>query len=259
MSAFCTSSLKQKLAFKLYYNPLLHFCAVLGIRAEQRAWKPARDYTGQLAGLLWCARLLMLEHIFHGQPEEPEEMEEMPVDMVERFKEEHRTWLADGSHTLFSTIIRWMSYGEGYRKREGGSARLLWEKDRQTLRYLRQAIRVEEFGRAVRVAVQEAEALMDRVVFGGWEELQGRLELGQVEDSLMFEGRAHYLRPTRATTGCSPGSGGWPYGGSRRCGGRAGVGGWARSYNIWTRCRRSRRRCWAIRTSGRGSPAGARR
>jgi hypothetical protein len=50
-------------------------------------WKAAKDYTGQLAGLVWYGRVLMLEHIFEDQPDDPEEVE---VEIVERFKDEYR-------------------------------------------------------------------------------------------------------------------------------------------------------------------------
>ena len=89
----------------MYVNPLLHFAAVLGIDARKRGWKQAKDYTAQLAGLVWCGRLLMLEHIFEDQPDDPEQVE---VDMMKWFRDEYRRWLADGSHTPFSTMVRWM-------------------------------------------------------------------------------------------------------------------------------------------------------
>ncbi|RYO95092.1 hypothetical protein DL762_000285 [Monosporascus cannonballus] len=74
---------------------------------------------------MWYGRLLMLEHIFEGQPDDPYEMD---VDIIERFKDEYREWLADGSNIPFSTMIRWMSYGKGHRRKEGGAARIMWEE-----------------------------------------------------------------------------------------------------------------------------------
>ena len=130
---FCIRSLKQKVAFKVYVNPLLYFAAVLGIDEKKGGWKEAKDYTGQLAGLMWCGRMLMLEHIFEDQSDDPEKI---TIEMVERFKDEYRMWLADGSHTPFSTMTRWMAYGKGFRRKEGGTAKVLWEEDGLALRYL---------------------------------------------------------------------------------------------------------------------------
>ena len=183
---FCIGSLKQKVPFKVYINPLLHFAAVLGINERGLRWKQAKDYTGQLAGIIWCARVLMLEHIFKDESEEPEEI---TVDMVERFKEEYRIWLADGSNTPFSTMLRWMSYGKGFRTKEGGAAKVLWEEEGETLRYLGQRIEVQDFRKAVNAQVDEAERLMNELMFNGWEEAKGLIDLRRIEDSLMLEGR----------------------------------------------------------------------
>ena len=63
----------------------------------------------------------MLEHIFEDQPDDPEQMQ---VEIVKRFRDEYRRWLADGSYTPFSTIIWWMSYNKGFRIKEGGTAKV---------------------------------------------------------------------------------------------------------------------------------------
>jgi hypothetical protein len=82
--------LKQKMAFKVCVNPLLHFAAVLGINDETGGWTQAKHFTASLAGLVCCGRVLMLEYIFDGQPEE------VTIDMVEEFKGEYRQLMADG-------------------------------------------------------------------------------------------------------------------------------------------------------------------
>jgi hypothetical protein len=182
---FCVGSLKQKVAFQVYVNPLLHFAAVLGFRGEAGAWKEAKDYTGQLAGLVWCGRALMLEHFFTDTPDDPEAIIE---ETVEGFLTGYRTWLADGAHTPFSTIIRWMAYGKGYRRREGGAPRLLWEADGTTVRYLGERLTVAAFQGAAQAGVAEAAELLDGLMFGGWRAVEDRLDLGRVVDSLMYEG-----------------------------------------------------------------------
>jgi hypothetical protein len=125
--------LKQQVAFKVYVNPLLYFIAVLGINDETGGWAQAKHFTASLAGLVWCGRVLMLEHIFEGQPEDPEKM---TINMMERFKEEYRQWLADGTYTPFSTMIRWMLYGKGFRNKESGLPTVMWEESEKAVRYL---------------------------------------------------------------------------------------------------------------------------
>src|SRR5437763_761594 len=99
----------------------------------------------------------MLEHIFEGAPEDPEQV---TFDMVERFKDQSRLWLADGTHTPVSTMIRWMSYGKGHRLLEGGMPRVLLEDGGDALRYLGDPITIVDFQMAAQKGLEEAEELL---------------------------------------------------------------------------------------------------
>ena len=63
------------------------------------------------------------------------EHEDASFEAIAQFQEGPRQWLADGSYTPFSAIIQWITYGRGYRKQEGGLARLAWESNGKTLSY----------------------------------------------------------------------------------------------------------------------------
>lgn len=106
----------------------------------------------------------MLEHIFEGHTDDPAAV---TIDMVERFKEEYRVWMADGTHTPFSTMIRWMSYGKGFRQLEGGVPRVLMEEGGDTLRYLGERISIADFQETATKGIDEAEAGLDWLIFGG--------------------------------------------------------------------------------------------
>ncbi|KAH7016571.1 uncharacterized protein B0I36DRAFT_216122, partial [Microdochium trichocladiopsis] len=140
--AFCVESLQQRIAVQLFSNPLLYFTAVLGISGTRKshAWRPANEYTTQIAGLVWCARLIMLEHSFAGYKdgEDGEDGEDIGQEAIEHFRVQHRDWLADGSFSPFSAMTRMMTYGKGFRKKEGGTPRLMWEDSKEALRYLGQ-------------------------------------------------------------------------------------------------------------------------
>jgi hypothetical protein len=142
---FCISSIKQKLGRKHYRNPLLHFTAVLGIK-EDGNWVPAHSHTRFLAGFLWCGRVLMLEHFFEDDPYDSEDSAcETSFAAIERFHKGHEEWLTSGSYSPFGTIIRWMTYGRGYRNHEDGQARLWWDSDGKALNYLGDRITVADF------------------------------------------------------------------------------------------------------------------
>jgi hypothetical protein len=88
--------------------------------------------------------------------------------MVEKFKEEYRQWLADGTHTPFSTMIWWMSYGKGFRNKESGLPTVIWEESGETVRYLGQQIKIQEFRDAVKAGVDETEAVLNELIFEQW-------------------------------------------------------------------------------------------
>jgi hypothetical protein len=182
---FWMTILKQKMTFKIYMSPLLHFAAVLGINDETGDWTQAKYFTASLAGLVWCERVLMLEYIFDGQLEDPEEV---TIDMMEQLKEDYRRWLADGTHTPFSIMVRWMSYGKSFRNKESGLPTVVWEKSEEAVRYLGQRIVVQEFRDAVKAGMDEAEAVLDELIFGQWEEMERSIDMRRIVDGLMYEG-----------------------------------------------------------------------
>ncbi|KJZ70658.1 hypothetical protein HIM_09931 [Hirsutella minnesotensis 3608] len=138
------SSLMQKLPGDPFDNPLLHFATVLGPGKDGEGWIAAYSHTRFLAGFIWCGRVMLLEHFFQDDTYDPEtgvgggdDEDDGGIDAdyggdddyyegVDRrearfaaicgFQEAHREWLASGSYTPFSTIIRWMTYGRGYRQ-----------------------------------------------------------------------------------------------------------------------------------------------
>ena len=177
--------LQQKVAFSVYVNPLLHFAAVLGINDVLGSWVEPKHYTASLAGLVWCGRMMMLEEVFHDSPEDPNEV---TVDMVEQFKTQQQLWLADGTHSPFSTMIRWMAYGKGFRTKEGGMAKVLWQDGGDVMRYVGQPIVVTHFVDSANVIVVDAEAVLEQLVFGSWSELRDMVDLSRIVDSLIYNG-----------------------------------------------------------------------
>jgi hypothetical protein len=113
---FCISLIKQKVYKQRYVNPLFHFTSILGIGSDAISWITCHSFTRFLTGFIWCNRMLILEHLFEGEPLEDESGSKDESDsdsindkrneaVVERFLIGYRTWLADGTYTPMSVII----------------------------------------------------------------------------------------------------------------------------------------------------------
>ena len=65
-------------------------------------------------------------------------------------------------------MIRWMSYGKGFRTKEGGTAKVLWKDGDDTLRYLGQRIAVVDFMDVANAMIVDAKRMLDTLMFSSW-------------------------------------------------------------------------------------------
>jgi superfamily II DNA or RNA helicase len=177
---FMVQSIKQQVGGKVYANPLLCFCAALGITKRPLGYTEPHLYTGMLAGVLWWARLLLLEAVFEGQTRD---LDEVGIDKVLEFRDEHAKWMCVGTHSVISTVINWMAYGKGHRKRMGGQPSIRWEEGGQALFHSGERIAVEDFKRTFRDLADEAEGLLDQIMAGAWAAVGAKLDMGRIADS----------------------------------------------------------------------------
>ena len=201
---FLISSIKQNVGGDVYASPLLCFCAALGIRGQPLGFTEPQLYTGLLAGIMWWARLVFLEAAFVDQGDE---LEDISVEAVLRFREEHAKWMCINTYSVASTIIGWMAYGKGYRNKTGGQATVRWSEDGQTLFHGGEAIGVEDLKRTMRGMVAEAEGTLDRIMAGSWEKVKRRLELGRIADSLVRIGAGQSFATVPRNRWLEPGPG----------------------------------------------------
>ncbi|KPI44936.1 ATP-dependent DNA helicase tlh1, partial [Cyphellophora attinorum] len=199
-------TVEQNIAHK-WRNPLIHFCAVLAIRetvatttpdditgvaatadipASYR-WTPARDYTPTLAALVWVIRIMMLEQWCQAHDTQAAEMVGQLAAHIEAFREMHTDWLAVGSYSPISVILEWMSYGRGIREKEGGMPKVMWESDRQAIRYLGDRVTGARFQQMARTGLDRLDEMLHTIMEGEWARDQTTLDLGRITDSFMFE------------------------------------------------------------------------
>ena len=55
---------------------------MLGINDARGSYREPKHYTGSLARLVWCERMLMLEEVFRDSPKNPNEI---TIETIEQF------------------------------------------------------------------------------------------------------------------------------------------------------------------------------
>ncbi|EXK77042.1 hypothetical protein FOQG_18233 [Fusarium oxysporum f. sp. raphani 54005] len=179
---FIVASIKTHVGGNTYTNSLLCFCAALGIKPRPMGYIEPHLYTGLLAAIVWWARLFFLEAAFENQPLD---RDEVGVEAVLAFQEQHTSWMCMGTHTVMSTIIGWMAYGKGYRQKMGGQPSIRWSEDGEGLFHMGEHISVEDFTRTLRDEVTEAEKLLDRLFGGVWQPVSKKIDMGRIIDNMI--------------------------------------------------------------------------
>jgi superfamily II DNA helicase RecQ len=179
---FIVASIKAHVGGNAYTNPLLCFCAALGIRPRPLGYTEPHLYTGMLAAVLWWARLFFLEAMFENQPRD---QDELGAETVLAFRDQHATWMCVGTHTVVSTIIGWMAYGKGWRKKMGGQPSIRWAENGEALFHNGERIMVDDFTRTLRGQVVEAQKLLDQLFGGTWEKVSQKINMGRIADSMV--------------------------------------------------------------------------
>jgi hypothetical protein len=96
------ASIKTHVSGNVYTNSLLYFYTALSIKPRPIGYIEPHLYTGLLAAIVWWARLFFLEAVFEKQPLD---RDEVGVEAVLAFQEQHASWIYIGTYTIISTII----------------------------------------------------------------------------------------------------------------------------------------------------------
>ncbi|KJZ69994.1 hypothetical protein HIM_10605 [Hirsutella minnesotensis 3608] len=201
---FLVSSIKQNVGGNVYTSPLLCFCAALGIKKHPLGYAEPQLYTGMLAAIMWWARLVFLEA---GFEDSPHDLDEVNVDALLAFRDEHAKWMCINTYTVVSNILNWMAYGKGHRKRTSGQPSIRWSEDGASLFHSGECIGVEDFKRTMRDLVAEAEGFLDRIMSGSWSKTSERLDMGRIVDSMVRLGAGQSFATSPKNEWLQPGPG----------------------------------------------------
>ncbi|KAK4205950.1 hypothetical protein QBC37DRAFT_462707, partial [Rhypophila decipiens] len=201
---FVLSSIKQRIGGSMYSSPLLSFCAALGIVKRPLGYQDPYMYTQPLAGIMWWARLFMLEATFEGQSCD---LQEVGIEKVLEFRRVHHDWMCVGSHSVISTVIHWMAYGKGHRLKMGGRPSIRWEEGGEALLHSGERIGVADFRRTFRSLAHDANGLLNQLMGGTWTQTSRKLAINRITDTLLRMGTGQSFATDPRNAWLDPGPG----------------------------------------------------
>jgi superfamily II DNA helicase RecQ len=169
----------------LYESPLMHYLAVRGIDLKAKALRTSISYTPVLAGVLWVARLVLLE-VAVPQEAWPEiglkSKAQLPSISwrVRTIREKH---LIEGSFSPVSSVLTQLAMGKRYNQVHDRPSNIHWAEDSQTIFYKGMPvalIQVYTMGQALLGELQEI--LLDLA----FQVDLPQLPLGQLVDSMAW-------------------------------------------------------------------------
>ncbi|KAI9802762.1 MAG: hypothetical protein M1833_001361 [Piccolia ochrophora] len=160
---FCETILSQRVDADVWKSPLIHFLAVLGWDEKGTQWRTASQFTPILAGIIYVARLLLLEVSYPVE-------ERKTSEGVDRFKEFHRLHMTQRSGSAYSDLTHIMAKGRKIGA-DYGKPTIYWPKEGDgvlggdILTYLDQSMSMSSFRNMVSAWIDEADNVLTGLAF----------------------------------------------------------------------------------------------
>jgi superfamily II DNA or RNA helicase len=192
---FIIASIKTKVGGAMYTNALLCFFAATAIREGGNGFLPAGVFTATVAAMLWILRLFFLEDSFQDMPLN---VEDISVEKMEWFTEQHAQWLSVDRFTVVGTMISWMAYGKGHRNKTMATPSVRWTDDYETLIHNGEHIRIHEFQRAAYRLKLRIDHLMGRLLGDRWSTIGPNIDLEGIRDDMTYLGAGQSFATNKA-------------------------------------------------------------
>ncbi len=121
---------------------------------------------------------------------------DISAEQVQEIVTRMKTLITSASFTPFFWIIKWMTLGKGYRKKDQGMPSIMWSDDLKTLYFRGIKLPISAFQETAIFLKNEAIRLLDPVLFGTLESSFSIIDLNRIYDSLLVEGpmKSFYTR-----------------------------------------------------------------
>ena len=178
-------------------SALIHFTNVLGLDGKKIGFRMPNRYTPILAALIYCLRILLLEHAIptdhrtnNLQQQQPQQSQSHVISMhnsdpLATFREFRDVWLTDGRPSPFNHIHKLLLYGMGAAKGAGGRPRVRWSADKKTMYFDGKSLAMVKFREFVTSLIDEAEELLcKKLLFSDNLSIVREKDLTKLEDDM---------------------------------------------------------------------------
>jgi superfamily II DNA helicase RecQ len=135
-----------------FKSGLFHFLGVLSIDSTTERLRTAKNYTYMLAGVVYCIRVLSVEHLLPST-----KRNEQTEEHQKRFLEHREKYLADGSYSPMSEALSILAYGKFVALSAGNSGSTTWSSNKQTFYLHGKPIHLDLFRKMAQDLVAEVE------------------------------------------------------------------------------------------------------
>jgi hypothetical protein len=135
-----------------FSSGLVHFLAVLGIDSDTNRLRTAKNYSYMLAGVVYCKRVLSVEHLLPSASRDEQTDEDR-----ERFLQHREKYLADDPYSPMSEALSLLAYGKSVALAAGNAGNAYWSKDKKIFYLHGRPIYISRFRTMAQNIVTEAQ------------------------------------------------------------------------------------------------------
>ncbi|KAH5441620.1 hypothetical protein HBI60_255780 [Parastagonospora nodorum] len=184
----------QHISGNQFSSGLVHFLAILGINSHTHRLRRAEDYSGILAGMVYCLRVIAVEAILPSATREQQGQTER-----EFFHQQRENYLVDGSYSPFSIMISLLAYAKHIAFNKSNEADTLWSQDYTILYFRGRPLVIERFKSMVLGLVEAGQNnLWEDLMFVPLAANRFSLPIATIQDDVRCEVRGYSFLTNKA-------------------------------------------------------------
>jgi hypothetical protein len=155
--------IEQNLSAGAFDSPLIHYLAVLGINENNCAYHDAYSYTGYLASIAYCTRLLMIQSCVHlSNASLACDVQVSPCDV---FQQQKAKFMICNRESPMSIVLDQLGYGMAIQKGSQGRQLVIYCEDSDELIFAGNPIRVDMIRGLLRDILSRAKDVLTQSLF----------------------------------------------------------------------------------------------